>query len=271
MKRRHFLSCGAGIAALLNTRFGQAEEKSQSISDTILSLNPVIQPMERKDKRRYKSNDSSDITWQTVVCQGKDEHQPRVGKVVQLEQLEMPNMIPELAGITVRQDYPATGTPGFYLYFSTLYHFIRLPAKKPENLISTTAKYMDCGGVTGAISGKVKKNSMSIDYRKFSLIQDDRVINPSHKVERRILPKDNNGFSDLEPYLDPLTGVSTWPNEDENYKYKQIQKTLFYDFPVRPIRFMLELPPITIQGIKIPLPTIFFEPFDILKDRFVEY
>ena len=50
-----------------------------------------------------------------------------------------------------------------------------------------------------------------------------------------------------------------------------LEETLFFDIPYRPLRFTLELPPIIIQsGIEVPMPTCYFEPFDISKNNFVK-
>lgn len=69
--------------------------------------------------------------------------------------------------------------------------------------------------------------------------------------------------------MKPLTGPGIWPREDSKWDNAWIEKALYYDLLLRPIRFRLELPPMTVQGIEVPLPTCFFEPFDISTNKFV--
>lgn len=48
-----------------------------------------------------------------------------------------------------------------------------------------------------------------------------------------------------------------------------VENTLFFDIPLRPMRFILELPPMAIQCIEVPLSTCYFEPFDISTNKWV--
>lgn len=244
-----------------------AEEVGQLVSDAVLRLNPFIQPEERREKRQYAALNLPNALWQTVVCQPAYEKKTRTGEVVQLIELETTESIPVLDGVSVRREYQATSSLGFYLRFQAMHRFLSLPNKRPGNWVSTTAKYMDCGGNEGLAYGLVLKNSMSIDYRKFALIQSDQTTYPSHSVD---IPRDpsSGGLILEKTFLKPLRDSDIWPREDSKYRYALIEKTLYYDLPLRPIRFRLKLPPMTVQGVEVPLPTCFFEPFDISTDKF---
>lgn len=259
---------------LLGTTLGRTQGAGQVVSDAVLRLNPLIQPKERYEKRQYVAINTPDALWQTTVCGKKtppvaNEPEKFSRVSAQLGKLATQISVPVLSNILVRSGYQATARPGFYFYFKTTHAFLRLPQKRPENFISATGKYMNCGSSDDLIVDQVIKNSISIDYRKFALIQGDQVSYPSHEVATRNMPPDINGFKDKEAYLRPLTGPDIWPREDSKWDNAWIEEALYYDLLLRPIRFRLELPPMTVQGIEVPLPTCFFEPFDISTNKFV--
>lgn len=201
MNRRHFFASSAGAMGLLGTTLSRAQGAGQVVSDAVLRLNQFIQPKERYEQRQYAAINTSDALWQTTVCakrvpQMRDKSKQSLNVSAQLGKLATQESVPVLSDILVRSGYQATSRPGFYFYFKTTHAFLRLPQKMSENFISTTGPYMDCSSSEDLIIGQVLKNSMSIDYRKFALIQGDQVSYPSHEVATRNMPPDINGFKD---------------------------------------------------------------------------
>ncbi|MFZ6688622.1 hypothetical protein ACO0K0_12815 [Undibacterium sp. SXout11W] len=274
MKRRQFIFAGsAGAISLLGSSASQASNVGQAMTDAVLRLNPAIQPEERDEKRIYTAINTPDALWQTNVCgvtvpTMPNEPKQQTAVRAYLSQLATQNRVPVLFDPAVRRDVQATSKQGFYLYFNTLYLFLRLSDIRPKNLISYTGKYMDCGSREEYMSGPIPRNAMSIDYRKFALIQGDKVSYPTHKLE---IPRTTDGgILPGQAYLKSLTEADVWPATDRKMSKSSIDQTLYYDLPLRPIRFRLELPPMIIQGIEVPLPTCFFEPFDHLNNKFVD-
>ena len=273
MKRRQFIFAGsAGAISLLGSSASQASNVGQAMTDAVLRLNPAIQPEERYEKRIYTAINTPDALWQTNVCKRSypSPNEPKTLAPVRayLDQLATQNSVPILSTPSVRRDIQATSKNGFYLYFQTSFAFLRLPNIRPKNFVSTTGAYMDCGINEGYISDAIPKNSMSIDYRKFALIQGDKVSYPTHRLE--VPQNKDGGILPEQSYLKKLTEAEMWPQKDSRSDFFTIYETLYFDLPLRPIRFRLELPPMIIQGIEVPLPTCFFEPFDHLNNKFVD-
>jgi len=267
MKRRQFIQT-AGAATALCAGVSNAQSLVQTLGDAALRLNPLIQPEERVEKRVFAATSPDVVSWETTVYRSLF---PPYGKIFKttnayLHTLKNDSYLPLITNPLVRRDYQSTAKQGFYFYFKTFVALMKLPNIRPEEFISSSGKYFYCNRSDQSIVGTFPKGWMTIDYREIRLIDSNTVHSPTHEVYR---PIKDQVVLDVAPSLRVIDRPTEIPREDYRGSSMWIEKVLFFDLPQRPIRFTLELPPMIIQGIEVPLPTCYFEPFDTATDKWV--
>jgi hypothetical protein len=269
MQRRQFIQT-AGAATVLGSGISSAQSLGQTLGDAALRLNPLIQPEERVEKRVFAGTNPEIVSWETTFCRSPmPPYEVGSGRrAAYLHALVTANFVPVIGAPLVRRDAPPTERLGFYFYFKTTVALLGLPNVRPEEFISSTGKYFDCSSTKQLFTGVISKNFVTIDYRKIKLTEGNKTYHPTHEVYHEL--NASGGYPvDAPALLRQLTKPSSTPGRDYTSKSMWVENTLLFDIPLRPLRFTLELPPMVIQGIEVPLPTCYFEPFDISTNKWV--
>ena len=245
-----------------------AQNLLQSAKDAVLSLNPNIIP-KNNEKLLKLPAPSSYGRWDQTTCASRvPPLSERFTKhKVFIRECASPESIPLVEVPLVRFEFPQTKRVGFYLYVSHLISFLKLPSEKPNELIATTSEYFDCNDSRSIQSTKVAANSCSFDYRRISLVVNGKVHHPTHYIHNTY-----EGLTlrtDIPATLEPLEGPTRFPKKTYSPRQFGLVDVIFFDLPIIPIRFNLELPPLNVLGVEVPMPEYVFEPFDLLSNQFV--
>jgi len=277
MKRRQFIQT-AGAATALCAGVSNAQSLVQTLGDAALRLNPLIQPEERVEKRVYPHSESNSYIWKEITRTFSNDDPTAYGLPRNekgqyfhkriwcfVEALATDEKILLTGGGLHRRDIQQTTKSGTYWYFGNTVLWLSLPRRtsKSPNEIQDRYAYPELTSVRP--NNGIKGGFLSIDFRKIKIVEGNHIYSPTHEVYHEL--NESGGYPvDAPALLRPITKSSIYPL---NYSSMSIQNILYFDIPQRPIRFTLELPPMIIQGIEVPLPTCYFEPFDTATDKWV--
>jgi hypothetical protein len=270
MKRREFLQATAA-SLLIPAQGGCAQAMSETIGDAALRLNPAIFPEERVEKREFDNSRSEEVRWETTVCKSAVVPKDRLFTLHDafIEKLATQEYIPCMSAPLFRADIQTTPRTGFYAYFKTTVACLKLPNVRPPQLISTSGKYFHCGRGPELVPDFIfKRGWISIDYRKLKLIEGRNTYHPTHQQYRPVNP-DTGAYLEVAPSLIPITEPDVGPKKEWKGSSLWVEKYLFFDIPHRPLRFKVELPPLIIQDVEVPLPTYYFEPYDVVNNTWM--
>ena len=269
MKRREFIQATAA-SILLTSRGVSAQNLGETITDAALRLNPFIQPEERVEKSEYDNSRPKEVRWEKLVCEATyPERKLLTGWDAFIEKLATSEYVPPVFSPLVRRDIKTTERDGFYFYFAATLACLKLPTVRPPRFVTTSGKYLFCGSSTQLIDNFVfPKGWVSFDCREIKLIEGNKLYHPSHRQLRPINPETGASL-DVAPSLAVITSPIQYPGKDRKGSSLSFEEYLFFDIPHRPLRFRLELPPMIIQGVEIPMPTSYFEPYDIATGKWV--
>jgi hypothetical protein len=276
MNRRDFLKTSLA-ATILSSQSSCAQSliSPNASGDALLRLNPYIQPEERVENRVYDKSKSEVVAWHSL-WQEQDEKWDTVNrrsyyakKVLRtigfVEGVSTNEKLLYIGGILVRRDYQSTSKQGFYLYFSTSLQWLSLPrrTRKDSKIIEDRYALADS---TETVEG-FEKGFVGMDYREFKLVEGSTIRKPTHMVYRPI--NSQGAYENVAPSLTP-TSIETTPSRYVNRDKVSVGNVLFFDIAYRPLHFKLEIPPLIIGGVEVPMPTCFFEPFDEEKSKWVD-
>lgn len=277
MKRREFLQATAA-SLLMASQSGYAQSIGQTIGDAALRLNPAIWPEERVEKREYDNSRPDVVVWHTAPYQmtyPKKEVTRTVGFVEKVSAeskilyipgfLLRPDLQPNRFGIVIPQ-LPRDGD-GFYFYFSTTLAWLALPRRtsKAPDVIQDRYAFDEQFSVNS--TDGFPADFASFDCQEIKLIEAGRTYKPTHMQYR---PVSNDGvLLDVAPSWVPARRT-IFPGKNFKHPSLGFEKIVYFDIAHRPLRFKVELPPLVIQGIEVPLPVCYFEPFDEISNKWVD-
>ena len=276
MNRRDFLKTSLATT-ILSSQAGCAESliNSSTKGDAILRLNPYIQPEERVEKRVYDNSKPQNVVWHSA-WQEFDERWDTVNRKAYFAKKELrtvgfvegvstPEKILFIPGLLARRDYQSTPKQGFYLYFKSSIAWLALPRHSTHTPEIIQDRYALDEQFSADVAG-IEKGFVSIDYREFKLLEGNAIRKPTHMV---YWPVNSQGaYEDVAPSLIP-PAIKITPGRYLNRADMWVENVLFFDIPYRPLTFKLEIPPLIIGGVEVPMPICFFEPFDENKNKWV--
>lgn len=264
MNRRDFLKTSLA-ATILGSQASCAQSLISPIAtgDALLRLNPYIQPEERKEKRIYDNSRPDAVVWATTSHKARTPPYSRIFTHLDgfVESLVQDDFIPVVGGLLVRRDIPQSDKSGFYFYLGTGVSLLKLPSVKPDELISTTYKYYDTGSTSQLIEKEIPENWISFDFREIKLIENGKEYKPTAELWYG---------GGRKMYDTPINRPVYYPARRKKYSHLDISAIMRFDIPYRPLHFKLEIPPLIIGGVEVPMPTCFFEPFDEEKNKWVD-
>ena len=228
--------------------------ESMILKDAALRLNPAIQPIERKEKRLFDNSNPDIVKWDITNCRQLFDFLPKEIFTVNSGYIEK---MSNEQGVTyvvfnTKMDINYTKKKGLYLRFFIKTRLLENPKHKPKEIVSTTSKYFTC--LNDRRQKEVEcENCQKIDLRKVKIISDNKEYYPRQFVHE---PSKNGALLDTPPVLMDIDGVDEFS--------EGLETVLFFEIAPRPIRFTMVPPPLYFKGIKVPLPTCFFEPFDYM-------
>ena len=75
--------------------------------------------------------------------------------------------------------------------------------------------------------------------------------------------------SPCQPPLLSVEEATHYPRRTLKHSSVDISGIVRFDIAHKPIRFRLELPPLEIENVRVPLPVCYFEPYDEVNRRWV--
>jgi hypothetical protein len=116
-----------------------------------------------------------------------------------------------------------------------------------------------------------------IDHRKIRLLTDNKIYLPDAELwhvfayQRRLGgPGDLYDPTKRETKFYGRPPVPTCSRRDETTFSARINFIMRFDTGASiPMRFRLELPPLEVMGKSIPMPMLYFEPYDILNNKWM--
>lgn len=261
MRRRTFLQ--STLALGLAHSALRAQELSQGVKDAALSINPLVWPEERREKREYDRSRPDIITWKEYA--NSVSYPP--GTIARstygfIEAAATATMIPLFRGMLVRYDIPQSSEPGFYFYFGITISRLALPRK-------VRGKPTDDRYVAPTYERSIENESypagwVVFDHRKIRLIERDRVSMPTGEVWYG-----GGSRATGEPPLLSVDQYTQYPRRTSKHPTVDISGIIRFDILHKPVRFKLELPPLQFGDICVPLSVSYFEPYDKLNKRWL--
>lgn len=259
MKRRQFF-----LAAWANVLFSQNHASSKGFGFDF----SMVVPKERSEKREYDFNVPDVILWKSKMVESFTSRGTFRRTVGFIETASDTEKLLYLPGILVRQEILEKKNDGFLLYFKMSLNYLPLPRRE---LIGGKTRFIDRyefeDDATFMPSVKIKQGLVKVDYTRMKLTERGKVYVPKKFLYRA--RTDSGEFESQDVTFKPIGDNMSYPSRDIPRSYFQIMETLYFEIDHVPLNFKLELPPLVINGIEVPLPVCYFEPYDINNKKWV--
>ncbi|MFC5475457.1 hypothetical protein [Paraherbaspirillum soli] len=285
MNRRTLLQLGLGAA------LGQLASRASAQTDLLNGLNPNIWPGQKRVD--YNTAQSPLIEWEEVKDESVKRSQPEKRRMLgfiegMATETVLPVLMPIGLGVQPRpwegrdeteKSVPTFPRSGLYMGFRQAVGMLPLPRRgqRPDGSPIPRHAYFDLMDLDSHDRIAAPACLLKLDHRKIRLITDSRTYHPDpelwhvYSYQRGISSVDVEHPESRVPkyYLRPPVPACSYSSP--------VQSIVSIDFimrfntgPVIPTRFRMALPPLEYAGKSLPMPTVYFEPYNMRTDDWVK-
>ncbi|PFH09427.1 hypothetical protein BCF11_1823 [Collimonas sp. PA-H2] len=282
MKRGSILQFGLGTA------LGQFAPRAFSQTDLFNGLNPNIWPGQKRVD--YSTAQSPLIEWEEIKDEAVSNSQPDKKKVLGfIDGMATDSVLPVIMPIGLgaqpqpwrgrdetERHVPEFPRSGLHMALDLPVGMLPLPRRAQRSDGSQKRRHEDFHLLELDYGRLIPACLLKLDHREIRLITDRRAYHPDPELwhvyafQRGIsgVDIDHPDSRILRYYARPPVPTCNYGNHSKSVA--SIEFIMRFDTgPVIPTRFRIELPPMEYSGKLLPMPTVYFEPYNMSTNSWV--
>lgn len=220
-----------------------------------------IFPKERVEKRVYDSSRPDIVVWHTEAEKPDYPGAPSTRTMGFVEAAAEEKKILCINGFLVQRQHITDVEKGFFLQFRTDFIYLSLPRRVLGKNIKYQDRYAFNELLSETFNDGMQAGLLKIDYRNIRLIENGKIYHPQKKIVEEL--NSYGGLKDSPPLLMDIRKADVIPGKNEkNKSVLYLNEVLYFEIDHIPLNFKIEVPSVLINGVEVPFPTFYFEPYN---------